>query len=117
MGLEINISLNSNTGTNCAINSPQPQGDGSANSPTNLQITRSTEEEPTQSPGPGRPGGRTAILLFDVLGECPEGHCPTRSFQHTVAIVRDDVQDNVTPDIFNVPPSGDQQNYRFRSIA
>jgi hypothetical protein len=27
------------TGTNCAINSPQTQGDGSASSPTNLQIT------------------------------------------------------------------------------
>lgn len=26
-------------GTNCAINSPQTQGDGSASSPTNLQIT------------------------------------------------------------------------------
>jgi hypothetical protein len=28
------------TGTNCAINSPQTQGDGSASSPTNLQISK-----------------------------------------------------------------------------
>jgi hypothetical protein len=34
-----------NTGTNCAINSPQTQGDGSANSPTNLQISNFNEEE------------------------------------------------------------------------
>lgn len=27
-----------NTGTNCAINSPQTQGDGSSRAPTNLQI-------------------------------------------------------------------------------
>jgi hypothetical protein len=34
-----------NTGTNCAINSPQTQGDGSASSHTNLQISKSTGEE------------------------------------------------------------------------
>ena len=32
------------TGTNCAINSPQTQGDGSASSPTNLQISKFNEE-------------------------------------------------------------------------
>ena len=32
------------TGTNCAINSPQTQGDGTANSPTNLQISKFNEE-------------------------------------------------------------------------
>ena len=31
------------TGTNCAITSPQTQGDGTANSPTNLQISRFNE--------------------------------------------------------------------------
>ena len=34
-----------NTGTNCAINSPQTQGDGSSSSPTNLQISRFNEEQ------------------------------------------------------------------------
>ena len=33
--------------TNCAINSPQTQGDGTANSPMNLQITEITEEAST----------------------------------------------------------------------
>ena len=33
------------TGTNCEINSPQTQGDGTANSPTNLQISKFNEEE------------------------------------------------------------------------
>ena len=32
------------TGSNCAINSPQTQGDGTANSPMNLQFTETTEE-------------------------------------------------------------------------
>lgn len=39
-----------NTGTNCAINSPQTQGDGSASSPTNLQISETSEEAPTTPP-------------------------------------------------------------------
>lgn len=34
-----------NTGTNCAITSPQTQGDGTANSPNNLQISKFNEEE------------------------------------------------------------------------
>jgi hypothetical protein len=36
------------TGSNCAITSPQTQGDGTANSPTNLQISKfnQKEEEP-----------------------------------------------------------------------
>ena len=33
------------TGTNCAITSPQTQGDGTANSPTNLQISKFNEEQ------------------------------------------------------------------------
>jgi hypothetical protein len=33
------------TGTNCAITSPQNQGDGTANSPTNLQISEFNEVE------------------------------------------------------------------------
>jgi hypothetical protein len=45
------------TGTNCAMNSAQSQGDGSASSPTNLQITEtgSTVPSPTAtSPPPGQ---------------------------------------------------------------
>ena len=34
-----------NTGTNCGITSPQIQGNGTANSPTNLQISKFNEEE------------------------------------------------------------------------
>ena len=41
-----------NTGTNCAINSPQTQGDGSANSPINSQISRFNE---AQEEGPTAP--------------------------------------------------------------
>jgi hypothetical protein len=33
------------TGTNCAINSPQTQGNGTANSPINLQISKFNEEQ------------------------------------------------------------------------
>lgn len=33
------------TGTNCSITSPQTQGDGTANSPTNLQISKFNEEQ------------------------------------------------------------------------
>jgi len=32
-------------GTNCAINSPQSQGDGTASSPTNLQISKFNEDQ------------------------------------------------------------------------
>jgi hypothetical protein len=34
-----------NTGTNCAINFPQTQGDGNASSPINLQISKFNEEQ------------------------------------------------------------------------
>jgi hypothetical protein len=37
-------------GTNCAINSPQTQGDGTANSPTNLQISKSEADQLPQEP-------------------------------------------------------------------
>jgi hypothetical protein len=38
------------TGTNCAISSPQTQGGGTANSPTNLQISKFNEERVEESP-------------------------------------------------------------------
>lgn len=43
---------NCNNGTNCAINSPQTQGDGSASSPTNLQISKFNQR---QQGGVGQP--------------------------------------------------------------
>lgn len=42
------------TGSNCAINSPQTQGDGTANSPTNLQISRFNEDQAGE-PSTGMP--------------------------------------------------------------
>lgn len=47
-----------NTGTNCAINSPQTHGDGSSSSPTNLQISRFNEEQEEigEEPNPGAKG-------------------------------------------------------------
>jgi hypothetical protein len=41
------------TGTNCAIISPQTQGDGTANSPTNLQISKFNEDQ-VGEPGAGQ---------------------------------------------------------------
>lgn len=53
------------TGTNCAINSPQTQGGGSASSPTNLQISGFNEEQgldtPTLPPAP---------IQFDIIIPC-----------------------------------------------
>lgn len=61
------------TGTNCAITSPQTQGDGTANSPTNLQITgigEATEDEP---PTQGR-----ALLIVKKHVICPASFvCPS----------------------------------------
>jgi hypothetical protein len=37
-------------GTNCAITSPQTQGDGTANSPTNLQISKFNRVEKQEDP-------------------------------------------------------------------
>ena len=69
-----------NTGTNCAINSPQTQGDGSANSPINSQISRFNE---AQEEGPTAPDS-PAILIGHVRVttevRCPQGFvCPVAS--------------------------------------
>jgi hypothetical protein len=71
------------TGTNCAINSPQTQGDGSASSPTNLQISKSREEPLGAPTTPLEP---TASLHFLVQVECPTGVvCPTeQNFRYDV---------------------------------
>jgi hypothetical protein len=69
-----------NTGTNCGINSPQTQGDGSASSPTNLQISKFNEEQEEQ----GGVGATPPNSIFQVdllvrkLVICPTGFvCPT----------------------------------------
>jgi hypothetical protein len=69
-----------NTGTNCAINNPQTQGDGSASSPINSQISRFNEE---QEEGPTTPDS-PAILIGHVRVttevRCPQGFvCPVAS--------------------------------------
>ena len=61
-----------NTGTNCAINSPQTQGDGSASSPTNLQISKSREEPLGAPTTPLEP---TASLRFIGTGRMPNRRC------------------------------------------
>ena len=68
------------TGTNCAISSPQTQGDGSASSPTNLQISKFNEEQEEQ----GGVGATPPNPIFQVdllvrkLVICPTGFvCPT----------------------------------------
>ena len=68
------------TGTNCAINNPQTQGDGSASSPTNLQISKFNE---VQEEGPTTPDS-PAILIGHVRVttevRCPQGFvCPVAS--------------------------------------
>lgn len=58
--------VNSNechNGTSCAINSPQTQGDGSASSPTNLQVSKTNEVEEQEAPPAGHPGD----VLFTLL--------------------------------------------------
>jgi len=73
------------TGSNCAITSPQTQGDGTANSPTNLQISKFNEEqgEPNSPSDPS-----IARLDFNVEVECPIGMevvCPDpEDFMHLV---------------------------------
>jgi hypothetical protein len=73
-------------GTNCAINSPQTQGDGTANSPTNLQISRFNDEEEEQEGNGGVDGGvfdcvrpfDCAQLFVKKIVICPTGFvCPT----------------------------------------
>jgi len=86
-----------NTGTNCAITSPQTQGDGTANSPTNLQISKFNEEEqdggvgeePPTSPGPITNG--LLVVTKRVICNFPEGLavCPTPDkFQMSVQVDR-----------------------------
>jgi hypothetical protein len=64
------------TGTNCAINSPQTQGDGTANSPTNLQISKFNEEQDVGVGEEPNPGARGFVEVTKTV-ICPTGfQCP-----------------------------------------
>jgi hypothetical protein len=73
------------TGTNCAINSPQTQGDGSASSPTNLQISKFNEEQ-GEPPSTPPSGPFTAVVVYTHV-ICPTGkQCPSASdFEYRIA--------------------------------
>src|SRR5688572_9640498 len=78
-----------NTGTNCAINSPQTQGDGSASSPTNLQISGLRDEQRQE---PQVPPIVTVVIVTKIV-ECPEGFslvCP-RSEDFTLRVVSENL--------------------------
>jgi hypothetical protein len=74
-------------GSNCAINSPQTQGDGSASSPTNLQISKFNEEAST-TPPPSGPGVHTSQVQITTFVSCPTGFdCPQdNDFQYDITI-------------------------------
>ena len=63
------------TGTNCAITSPQTQGDGTANSPTNLQISKFNEDQAGE-PSVGMPvdlsyqiaKGESKLIVKSTMG-------------------------------------------------
>ena len=76
-----------NTGTNCAITSPQTQEDGTANSPTNLQISRFNEEEPDDGVGDPDPFERI-IQLHNCRALAPDRIvCGTDPFRPERTIV------------------------------
>jgi hypothetical protein len=67
------------TGTNCAITSPQTQGDGTANSPTNLQISKFNEDlEDGVGGGLDCQEPECAFIIVTKHVICPEGFvCPS----------------------------------------
>jgi hypothetical protein len=71
---------NANTcsiGTNCGITSPQTQGDSSASSPTNLQISRFNEEASSIPPASGSNNDFTAHMQINTFVNCPQDSaCP-----------------------------------------
>jgi len=96
-----------NTGTNCAINSPQTQGDGSASSPTNLQISGLRDEQRQE---PQVPPIVTVVIVTKIV-ECPEGFslvCP-RSEDFTLRVV----SENLVPVIFQ----GDSRTGTFVQLS
>jgi hypothetical protein len=79
------------TGTNCAINSPQTKGDGTANSPANLQISEANEEAST--PLPPTSGEPTAFLQIATHVTCDPGFdCPNANdFEYDIIPVEQGV--------------------------
>jgi hypothetical protein len=74
-----------NTGTSCAITSPQTQGDGTANSPVNTQISNFNEEEETP------------------IGDSPIGDLPTVFVTVQNCIPEDNLQTAVNCDVIAPP--------------
>lgn len=96
-----------NTGTNCAITSPQTQGDGTANSPTNLQISGLRDEQRQE---PQVPPIVTVVIVTKIV-ECPEGFsvvCP-RSEDFTLRVV----SENLVPVTFQ----GDSRTGTFVQLS
>jgi hypothetical protein len=94
------------TGTNCAITSPQTQGDGTANSPTNLQISGSEENEEEQPPEPPQSFREGTIFVSKHI-ICPEGFvCPSATdFRIEVVRVAGD-RALISPSSFQAAPEG-----------
>jgi hypothetical protein len=82
---------NCDDSSNCAINSPQTQGDGTANSPTNLQISEANEEASTSLPPTS--GEPTAFLQIATHVRCDPGFdCPNANdFEYDIIPVEQGV--------------------------
>ena len=63
---------NCNNGTNCAVTSPQTQGDSSASSPTSVQISKFNEENSPGVGGEPNPGAKGFLQVKKVVN-CPTG--------------------------------------------
>jgi hypothetical protein len=75
---------NCSNGTNCAITSPQTQGDGTASSPTNVQISRFNKEN---QDGVGvEPNPITVPVTFTVR-DCVSGPTPLLSLARLCQII------------------------------
>lgn len=104
-GTNTQTQANSNecdSGANCAIPSAQSIGDGTANSPTNLQISNLNEEK-------GALGDINSIanLRFRMTVLCPQGFdCPRASdFKFEVVRPSSDQGISVKPILFSGPGS------------
>jgi hypothetical protein len=63
--------------SNCAINSPQTQGDGSASSPMNLQVSKFNEEQVEEEP----PVGDIDLLVRNCRGDNNVVSCDSNQFE------------------------------------
>lgn len=90
-------------GSNCGITSPQTQGDGTANSPTNLQISKFNVQEGEQDEGVGGPFDHYRLLEFRLsVSGC--GDCVARNFGFQV-VEPDNDEDDVGPRMGSFTPS------------